>query len=184
MAVKRIIDLIVALLGLVVLSPLILLLAVLTAVTSPGPMIFRQARVGRHERPFVCLKFRTMRTGTPHLGTHETPVSAITPLGRHLRRRGLDELPQLWNVAKGEMSLVGPRPCLNNQNEVIEQRRLHNVFCVAPGITGLAQINDIDMSDPVALAEIDAEYIRTCSIPGDFQIILRTFNTVRNTKTQ
>ena len=120
---KRTVDLIVSVLGLLIASPVLLVLAVAVRLTSDGPAFFRQARVGRDEKPFVCLKLRTMRSGTPSVPTHHAPAAATTPLGVVLRRWKLDELPQLWNVLVGEMSLVGPRPCLLSQEELIAERR-------------------------------------------------------------
>lgn len=154
----RMIDISAALVGGLVCIPVILVLGMLVRMSSPGPAIFRQTRLGRHEVPFTCLKLRTMAQGTPAAGTHEVSEAAVTPLGKVLRRLKLDELPQLWNVLVGEMSLVGPRPGLPQQLELSEQRRLRGVYTARPGITGPGQINDIDMSTPMELAEIDASY--------------------------
>ncbi|RVD12515.1 sugar transferase, partial [Mesorhizobium sp. M4B.F.Ca.ET.017.02.2.1] len=112
--------------------------------------------------------------GTPSLPTHEAPSQAITAVGKALRRAKIDELPQLWNVLRGEMSLVGPRPCLPTQTELVERRRALGVLSALPGITGLAQIRGIDMSDPRLCAETDAEYLRTASIGLDLKILLGT----------
>lgn len=153
-----------------------LLLAIWFAVrfTSSGPGIFAQARVGANGCIFTCYKFRTMCSGTRQAGTHEIDADAVTGLGAFLRRTKLDELPQVWNILRGELSLVGPRPCLPMQKRLIEERRLRGVFDVLPGITGLAQINKVDMRDPVKLAEWDQRYIATQCIPSDLIIILRT----------
>ena len=172
---KRILDLVSAATGLILLAPVFVIVAILVAVTSRGPVLFRQARVGRDERIFICNKFRTMHQGTAQRGTHEISRNALTPAGSFLRKLKLDELPQLWNVLLGEMSLVGPRPCLPNQKTLIEERRARNVFCVPPGITGLAQIRNVDMSEPERLAEIDQTYIQSRSLGGDLKLILRTF---------
>lgn len=171
---KRAIDLAIAAPLLVLTLPVILLAAMLVRLTSPGGALLSQIRVGKDTVPFECLKLRTMYAGTPSLPTHSVGAAAITPLGRVLRRFKLDELPQLWNVLAGEMSLVGPRPCLPGQHELIECRQRLGVYALRPGISGLAQIRGIDMSDPVACAEADAEYLRTRSILGDVSILWRT----------
>ncbi len=171
---KRVFDILASVAGLIVFGPVILVLAVWVRRDSPGPGIFAQARVGRGERIFTCYKLRTMRQGTVSAASHETPVSAVTDLGTFLRKWKLDELPQLWNVLRGEMSFVGPRPCLPVQADVIEARRARGVFELRPGITGLAQVHDVDMSQPERLAEVDAEYGATRSFAGDLLLILQT----------
>lgn len=171
---KRLFDLVVSSVALVILSPVLLVLVWLVRRDSEGPGIFRQTRIGREGRSFTCFKLRTMRQGTPNRPTHETSADTVTRLGASLRRFKLDELPQLWNVAKGEMSFVGPRPCLPSQNEVIEERRRRGVLALRPGITGLAQINGVDMRTPLRLAETDADYARTRSFFGDLRIIIKT----------
>jgi O-antigen biosynthesis protein WbqP len=120
------------------------------------------------------VKFRTMRPGTASVATHLAEASAVTPFGRFLRRTKLDELPQLWNVLKGEMSLVGPRPCLPNQDELIAERQKRGVFEARPGITGLAQVNGIDMSEPARLAEVDERMIRTLTLKDYFRYLVLT----------
>lgn len=171
---KRTLDITAALAGLILLAPVLLVVAVLVAMTSKGPALFRQERVGKDERIFICNKFRTMHLGTAHRGTHEISTGALTSVGAFLRALKLDELPQLWNVLCGEMSLVGPRPCLPNQKQLIAERRKRNVFSVPPGITGLAQVRGVDMSEPERLAEIDQSYIRTRSLGMDLKLIFRT----------
>jgi O-antigen biosynthesis protein WbqP len=171
---KRTLDIAAALAGLILLFPVFVVVAVLVAVTSKGPVLFRQERVGKDERTFVCNKFRTMHQGTAQRGTHEVSASALTSAGALLRALKLDELPQLWNVLWGEMSLVGPRPCLPNQQRLIAERRARDVFSATPGITGLAQVQGIDMSEPERLAEIDQSYIRTRSLGMDMKLIFRT----------
>jgi lipopolysaccharide/colanic/teichoic acid biosynthesis glycosyltransferase len=171
-AVKRLFDFIAAFVGLVLLSPVLIVLAVLIRRSSPGRALFLQKRVGRFEVPFTCMKFRTMAAGTPNVGSHDAVEAWITPLGKKLRAYKLDELPQLVNVLLGDMSLVGPRPCLPSQPLVIAARREKGVFAVRPGITGLAQLSGIDMSTPDALADADAEYIRTASLWRDLALIL------------
>ncbi|MFP3546381.1 sugar transferase [Rhizobium sp. SIMBA_035] len=170
--IKRAFDFCAAAGGLVVLSPVLLVLTVAVRHSSPGGAFFRQQRVGRGEVPFTCLKFRTMAAGTPNVGSHDAAEAWITPIGKTLRAYKLDELPQLVNVLKGEMSLVGPRPCLPSQSDVIAARRARGVFAVRPGITGLAQIAGIDMSTPEKLAVADAEYVETASLWHDIAMIL------------
>jgi len=169
----RLFDMLLSTLGLFLASPLLLLIT-LIGLFDTGAPVFRQVRVGRHRRPFTLVKFRTMRRDTASVATHLADASAVTPFGRFLRRTKLDELPQLWNVLKGDMSLVGPRPCLFNQNELIAERERRGVFSVRPGITGLAQVNGIDMSDPKKLAEIDAQMIASLKIRDYFRYLFLT----------
>lgn len=142
--------------------------------SSGGPAVFAQERVGQRERPFICYKFRTMRTGTVSAATHTVSASAVTPVGRFLRRTKIDELPQIWNILRNEMSLVGPRPCLTSQHELIEWRRRLGVLEIKQGLTGLAQVRGIDMSNPERLARQDAEYRALRTIPLDLRIVLST----------
>ncbi|MCA3174199.1 MAG: sugar transferase [Burkholderiales bacterium] len=169
----RLFDLVLSLTGLTLGIPFFVLLYVVGWLDTRAPL-FRQQRVGRHQKPFVLVKFRTMRPDTASVATHLADASAITPLGHFLRRTKLDELPQLWNVLKGEMSLVGPRPCLYNQTELIAERAVRGVFEVRPGITGLAQIQGIDMSIPKRLAETDAEMLREMNLSAYFKYIFQT----------
>ena len=169
----RFLDIVLSVIGLVVAAPLMLVLWLLGWWDTRSPL-FRQERVGRHQRPFTLVKFRTMRLDTASVATHLAEASAVTPLGRFLRRTKLDELPQLWNVLKGEMSLVGPRPCLPNQGELIAERQKRGVFDVRPGITGLAQVKGIDMSEPVRLAEVDERMIRTLTLKDYFRYLVLT----------
>jgi O-antigen biosynthesis protein WbqP len=169
----RFFDVIFSFLGLILGLP-ILGLIWLIGLFDTGSPLFRQQRVGRNLRPFVLVKFRTMRTGTASVASHLADNTAITKMGRFLRRSKLDELPQLWNVLKGEMSLVGPRPCLFNQEALIVERAGRGVFDVRPGITGLAQVKGIDMSTPGLLAETDAQMIKTLSLFNYFNYILLT----------
>ncbi len=172
---KRALDLAVAAPMLVVAAPILLVAMLAIRATSPGPAIFSQTRVGREGALFACRKLRTMHRETPSLPTHEAPADSVTVVGKVLRATKIDELPQLWNVLKGEMSLVGPRPCLPTQTELIERRRQLGVLAVLPGITGLAQIKGIDMSDPKLCAETDAAYIEAASVGLDLKILLGTF---------
>lgn len=171
---NRLLDIALALPLLVVSSPIILVAAIWIRSSSAGPALFSQQRVGRYEKPFRCHKLRTMFVGTQALPTHKVGREAITPAGRLLRRLKLDELPQLWNVLKGEMSLVGPRPCLPTQHDLISRRRELGVYALRPGISGLAQVRGIDMSDPRRCAESDAEYLATRSLLFDVKILLAT----------
>jgi lipopolysaccharide/colanic/teichoic acid biosynthesis glycosyltransferase len=171
--VFRFFDVVFALFGLVIGSPVLLVLAVIGWFDTRSPL-FRQKRVGRGRKPFTLVKFRTMRPDTASVATHLASASAITPFGRFLRRSKLDELPQLWNVLKGEMSLVGPRPCLPNQEELIAERDRRDVFDVRPGITGLAQVNGIDMSDPTRLAEVDEQMVGHLTLRDYFRYLFLT----------
>ncbi|RVD46812.1 MAG: sugar transferase [Mesorhizobium sp.] len=171
---KKIFDLAGAAALLVATSPILLLAILAVRASSPGPVIFSQTRIGRDGALFRCHKLRTMYQGTPSLPSHETPASAVTSVGKSLRKFKLDELPQLWNVLCGEMSLVGPRPCLPTQTELIECRRRLGVLQALPGMTGLAQIRGIDMSNPRLLADTDAIYLRTASFWLDLRILFGT----------
>lgn len=173
MKMTRLADLVISAIGLLLLSPLLFLLYIAGYMDSRAPL-FRQIRVGRHQKPFVLLKFRTMRLDTAHVASHLVDAAAITNLGGFLRRTKLDELPQLWNVFKGDMSLVGPRPCLFSQGDLIAERNAFGVFNVRPGITGLAQINRIDMSTPRLLAETEARMLEDLSLRAYFNYVLQT----------
>jgi len=169
----RLLDLLFSATGLVLLLPVLIVVLVMGWLDTRSPL-FRQVRVGRHQKPFVLVKFRTMRPDTASVASHLADASAITPLGSFLRRTKLDELPQLWNVLKGEMSLVGPRPCLFNQQELVDEREKRGVYQVRPGITGLAQVQGIDMSTPQKLAETDAGMLALLNIRSYFRYILQT----------
>lgn len=171
---KRTVDLLLACLGLILTWPIMIITAVAVRSTSEGPAIFLQDRVGRGEVLFTCFKFRTMAEGSPNIASHDASSAWITPVGRFLRRTKLDELPQLLNVVLGDMSIVGPRPCLPSQEELILERRRRGVFSVRPGITGLAQVAGVDMSEPVRLADADASYIMTQTLSGDFRLMILT----------
>lgn len=142
--------------------------------SSPGPVIFAQPRIGRFGETFICYKFRTMRLGVKQAATHEMGQDAITNVGRFLRRTKIDELPQILNIFRNEMSLIGPRPCLESQTALIEARRARGVLAVKPGISGLAQVQGVDMSDPERLAALDAQYLARQSILLDLKITLAT----------
>ncbi len=169
----RVFDVLLSFFGLVMGAPILALLWILGWLDTGSPL-FRQRRVGRNQKPFTLVKFRTMRPDTASVATHLADASAVTKLGHFLRRSKLDELPQLWNVLKGEMSLVGPRPCLFSQTELIEERKSRGVFNARPGITGLAQIKRIDMSTPGLLAETDALMLKELDLRAYFTFILKT----------
>jgi O-antigen biosynthesis protein WbqP len=169
----RIFDLILAIFAMLVLSPVLILLYVFGLFDTGVPLL-RQVRVGIHRSHFVLLKFRTMRLDTAHVASHLVSSTAITPLGFVLRRTKLDELPQLWNVIRGDMSIVGPRPGLPNQHELTRARESYGVYTVRPGMTGLAQVNRIDMSIPDLLAATDAQMIKEMSLANYFKFILMT----------
>ena len=171
---KRVFDLVVAAVLLPPTSPVILLAMLAIRLSSPGPALFSQTRVGQNGALFRCHKLRTMVVGTPSLPSHQAPANSVTAVGAVLRKFKIDELPQLWNVLNGEMSLVGPRPCLPTQTELIERRRQLGVLAALPGITGLAQMKGIDMSDPKLCAETDAEYLTMASIGLDIRILVGT----------
>ena len=169
----RVLDVVLSTTGLLVLWPVLLLVCVMGWFDTRSPL-FTQDRVGRHQRPFVLVKFRTMRPGTAHVASHLASSASITRLGALLRRTKLDELPQLWNVLLGHMSLVGPRPGLYNQLELTQARASHGVFAARPGITGLAQVNGIDMSTPELLAQTDARMLRELNVRSYFKYIFLT----------
>lgn len=175
--VKRILDFLLSLLALVVLSPMLLVLAVIIRATSPGPVFFRQKRVGQYKSHFMIYKYRTMRTDAPKdQPTHllKDPNAYITPVGRFLRRSSLDELPQLFNILRGEMSLVGPRPALWNQFDLIAERDKYGANDVRPGLTGWAQINGRDELPIDVKARLDGEYVKRMSFFFDARCILGT----------
>ncbi|ETJ48416.1 sugar transferase [Pseudoalteromonas agarivorans] len=169
----RLLDFLLSLFGLLVTAPFLLILYIIGLFDTGSP-VFLQERVGRHKKPFTLVKFRTMTIDTASVASHLANTASITPFGKFLRKTKLDELPQLWNVLKGEMSLVGPRPGLFNQKELTQARDAKNVFDVRPGITGLSQVNEIDMSTPELLAKTDRKMIDNLSIGNYFKYILMT----------
>lgn len=171
----RLFDVLFSALGLILGAPLLLLLTFIGLLDTGSPL-FRQVRVGRDQKPFTLWKFRTMRQDTASVATHLASRSSITRFGHFLRRTKLDELPQLWNVLKGEMSLVGPRPGLFNQEELTRERALREVFKVRPGITGLAQISEIDMSTPELLAKTDQRMLQHLTLRAYFKYIVLTIS--------
>lgn len=169
----RVFDFVFALLGLLCGFPVLAALTIIGLFDTGSP-IFRQVRVGRDQKPFTLVKFRTMKLDTASVATHLASSASITRFGLFLRKTKLDELPQLWNVLKGEMSLVGPRPGLFNQAELTAERAKRGVFDVRPGITGLAQVNEIDMSTPALLAETDQKMIQSLTVADYFKYIFMT----------
>lgn len=169
----RVLDIFLSVLGIVFFFPVFVFVYIISFVETGSPL-FIQKRVGRGMKPFNLVKFRTMRKGTASVASHLADDAAITPLGRILRRTKLDELPQLLNVLKGEMSFVGARPCLFIQKDLIEERERRGVLRARPGITGLAQINHIDMSTPKLLAETDARMLESLNVSTYFKYILMT----------
>lgn len=141
---------------------------------SPGPGLFGQTRIGRNGQAFTCWKFRTMKVGTAQTATHNVAASSLTTVGAFLRRTKIDELAQVWNILNGDMALIGPRPCLPIQIQLIEERQKRGVLEVLPGISGLAQVEGIDMKDPERLARRDADYVALRGILPDFGLILQT----------
>ena len=179
--IKRGADVILSLLALICLSPVYLLVALAVKLTSPGPVLFRQKRVGRGGRLFTIYKFRTMRTNTPRdTATHllQDPSRYITRVGAFLRRSSLDELPQFFNVLKGDMSIVGPRPALYNQYDLIAAREKAGVNAVRPGITGLAQISGRDELPIPVKVRYDREYVENLSLKMDARCFFGTIISV------
>lgn len=169
----RLLDFLLSLFGLIVTFPFLVIILIIGLFDTGSP-IFTQERVGRNKKPFTLVKFRTMKVETESVASHLASSASITPLGGFLRKTKLDELPQLWNVLKGEMSLVGPRPGLFNQEELTLARDKQKVFDVRPGITGLSQVNEIDMSTPKLLAKTDREMIDTLNVGSYFKYIFMT----------
>ncbi|MFH4465306.1 sugar transferase [Vibrio diabolicus] len=169
----RVIDFLASLFGLLFLWPILLIVTIIGLFDTGSP-IFVQERVGRNKKPFKLIKFRTMSVETKSVASHLANNASITKLGAFLRKTKIDELPQLINVVKGEMSLVGPRPNLFNQEELIAERDAKGVYDVLPGITGLAQVQNIDMSTPALLAKTDKQMIDTLTVKGYFKYIMMT----------
>lgn len=177
---KRCGDAVAAGLGLVVLSPLMLVIAIAIKLDSPGPALFRQRRSGHRSREFRIAKFRTMQTGTPDLASHliGPGSSRVTRLGGVLRRTSLDELPQLWNVLRGDMALVGPRPALYNQDDLIALRQAAGVDALRPGVTGWAQVHGRDELDVEQKVQYDRWYLEHANPLLDLTILGRTVVTL------
>ncbi|MBJ6361978.1 sugar transferase [Paenibacillus sp. GCM10012307] len=181
MTYKRIIDFFLSFVALVVLSPIFIILSILIKLDSKGPVLFRQKRVGKNKKHFYILKFRTMRTDTPSdMPTHllQNPDVFITKLGRFLRKSSLDELPQIVNILKGEMSIVGPRPALWNQYDLIAERDKYRANDIRPGLTGWAQINGRDEIPIEIKARFDGEYVGKMNFLFDINILFKTISNV------
>ena len=173
---KRLFDLVLTLSGAVVLALPLLMVALAVKLTSPGPALYWSDRVGRHNRIFRMPKFRSMRTDTPAVATHllQDPDAWLTPIGAFLRKTSIDELPQLWSILAGDMSIVGPRPALFNQDDLIALRSERGVHELAPGLTGWAQVNGRDELPIPQKVELDVEYLRLRSFLFDLRIVWLT----------
>lgn len=180
--IKRTLDILLAGSALFALSPLILALALLVKLTSLGPALYWSDRVGRNNRNFRMPKFRSMRVDTPAVATHllASPEHYLTPIGSFLRRTSLDELPQLWSILKGDMSIVGPRPALFNQHDLIALRTERGIHVLRPGLTGWAQVNGRDELPIPAKVEFDSWYLQHQSLWLDARIVLLTLGKVLN----
>lgn len=181
MKIKRILDLIVSLCACIILSPVLLILCIAIKIDSPGPILFRQKRVGIHKTHFPIYKFRTMRIDTPKdMPTHmlKNPDQYITKAGHFLRKSSLDELPQLFNILKGDMSFVGPRPALWNQYDLIAERDKYHANDVVPGLTGWAQINGRDELEIPVKAKLDGDYVKKMGMCMDLKCFFGTFKSV------
>ena len=174
---KRLFDLVLGLTAAALLLVPIVIVAVLVRLTSPGPALYWSDRVGRYNKIFKMPKFRSMRVGTPAVATHllANPKAHLTPIGSFLRKSSLDELPQLWSILVGDMSFVGPRPALFNQNDLIELRTQKNVHTLVPGLTGWAQVNGRDELPIPQKVALDAEYLQRQGFWFDIQILWLTF---------
>jgi len=177
---KHVVDRVIAVAALPVLIPIGLMVSLAVRLTSAGPVLYWSPRVGAHNELFMMPKFRTMRMGTPAVATHllEDSVACVTPIGAFLRKTSLDELPQVWSILKGDMSFVGPRPALFNQDDLIELRTRFGVDALMPGLTGWAQVNG---RDDIAIPEkvrLDSEYLARQSFRFDVYILLRTITKV------
>lgn len=175
--IKRILDFILSLLGLIILSPLFIIIMIVIKIDSKGPVFFKQKRVGKDKKYFNILKFRTMKIDTPkEVPTHmlENAESYITKVGNFLRKTSLDELPQIINILKGNMSIIGPRPALWNQDDLIEERDKYRANEIKPGLTGLAQINGRDELEIPVKAKLDGEYVEKMSFLFDIKIFFKT----------
>lgn len=173
---KRGFDILSSLVAIVLFSPILLILAIIVKCTSPGPILFKQRRIGKDNQEFMIYKFRTMRIDTPNVATHllKNPEQYITSIGKFMRKTSLDELPQLFNILKGEMSVVGPRPALYNQYDLIEMRTKANVHTVRPGLTGLAQVSGRDELENEQKVYFDQQYVQKQSFFFDLKLIFLT----------
>lgn len=173
---KRSIDIILSTLGIIILSPVFLIISIIIKLESEGPIIFKQLRAGKDSKPFYIYKFRSMKSDAPNLSTNEfEDVNLfITKIGKFIRRTSIDELPQLINILKGDMSIVGPRPVILDEKELILLRKEYNIDSILPGITGLAQINGRDIIGNEEKAKLDYEYLQNKSLNLDVKIVFIT----------
>lgn len=175
---KRVFDIFLSLLAIIVFSPLYILIAIIIKCSSKGPVFFKQERIGKNKKHFKILKFRTMRTDTPKdVPTHmlENPEQYITGIGKFLRKTSLDEIPQAFNILAGQMSIIGPRPALYNQNDLVEERHKYHANEIRPGLSGWAQCNGRDTLPIPEKAKLDGEYVKRFNVWFDIGIIFRTF---------
>lgn len=173
---KRLIDLFLSIFVIVILSPFLVIIALLIKIHDGGPIIFRQKRIGQYGEEFLFLKFRSMPVNTPNVASTETQKLKITPIGKIIRRTNLDEIPQMINVLKGDMSIIGPRPCLPNQESLINLRKANSAINLKPGLTGWAQVNAYDFMPEIEKAQFDGEYYQKLSLWMDVKIVFRTLN--------
>ena len=173
---KRVFDILSSLIAIILFSPILLILSIIVKCTSPGPILFKQRRIGKDNKEFMIYKFRTMRIDTPNVATHllKNPEQYITEIGKFMRKTSLDELPQLFNILKGEMSVVGPRPALYNQYDLIEMRTNASVHTVRPGLTGLAQVSGRDELENEQKVYFDQQYVQKQSFFFDLKLIFLT----------
>ena len=179
--IKRMIDVILSTLAIIILSPVLLILAIAIKLDSPGPVLFKQKRVGKNKVLFEIWKFRTMRTDTPSdMPTHmlKDPDQFITKTGKFLRKTSLDELPQIFNIFTGKMSVIGPRPALWNQDDLVAERDKYNANDITPGLTGWAQINGRDELEIPVKAKLDGEYVKRMSFLFDIKCFFKTIESV------
>jgi O-antigen biosynthesis protein WbqP len=172
---KRVIDVVGAIAALMILSPVLLIFGVLVKLTDPGPVIFRQTRIGVAGRPFTFYKFRSMPVGTGHVPSDQLGEVRLSAVGRLIRRTNIDELPQLFNILKGDMSFVGPRPPLSSQTDLLGLRDANGALRCRPGLTGLAQVSSFDGMSVERKAEFDGQYARQVTLLNDVIIVMRTF---------
>ncbi|WP_354090564.1 sugar transferase [Clostridium gasigenes] len=174
--IKRLMDFLISLISIVILSPIIIIISLIVKLTSKGPVFFRQRRTGKDNVEFYIYKFRTMKIDTPNVATHllKDPTAYITKIGKFLRKTSLDELPQLFNILSGKMSIVGPRPSLYNQDDLIKLRTESGVSALVPGLTGWAQVNGRDEITISKKVEFDKDYLENKSLWLDIKIIFLT----------
>ncbi|MFB2118262.1 sugar transferase [Parapedobacter sp. 2B3] len=171
---KRLIDIIASLGVILILSPVMLIIAVLVKLQDGGPALFKQKRVGRNGKEFIFLKFRSMPVATPNVESSDVKKLTVTPLGKVIRRTNLDELPQLFNILKGDMSLIGPRPPIPAQTGLVALRSENGALALRPGLTGWAQVNSYDFMPEEEKARFDGDYAQKLSLWMDIRVVLRT----------